>query len=160
MLNDYKYAIGTMKQAGDYNKITNYLILRIRKTHENGGDLANVIEKQEPFNFDSSAPKLKILIIVEKMDTSPEEKLEIKCENDQYRIEYKAELQLHLKQKSHYCTNLGKAYAFLFGQCTTGLQHRIEAKAKYESKIKGNPIKLLEMIKENSLSFNDKKDLI
>ena len=53
--------------------------------------------------------------------------------------------------------NLEKAYTFLFGQCTTGLQHRIEAKAEYESKIKGNPIKLLEMIKENSLSFNDKK---
>ena len=90
-------------------------------------------------------------------DTSPEEKVEIKHENNQYKIEYKAELQLHLKQKSHYHTNLGKAYVFLFGQCTTGLQHRIEAKAKYESKIKGNPIKLLEMIKENSLSFDDKK---
>ena len=37
------------------------------------------------------------------------------------------------------------------------LQHRIEAKAEYKSKIKGDPIKLLEMIKENSLSFNDKK---
>ena len=53
--------------------------------------------------------------------------------------------------------NLRKAYAFLFGQCTTGLQHRIEAKAKYESKIKGDPKKLLEMIKENYLSFDDKK---
>ena len=63
----------------------------------------------------------------------------------------------NLKQKSHYHTNMGKAYAFLFGQCTTGLQHRIEAKAKYESKIKGNPKKLLETIKENSLLFNDKK---
>ena len=52
---------------------------------------------------------------------------------------------------------MGEAYAFLFGQCTTGLQHRIEAKAKYKSKIKGDPIKLLEMIKENSLSFNDKE---
>ena len=28
MLNDYKYAIRTVKQAGDYNKITNYLILQ------------------------------------------------------------------------------------------------------------------------------------
>ena len=53
--------------------------------------------------------------------------------------------------------NQGKAYAFLFGQCTTGLQHRIEAKAKYAAEIKGNPIRLLEAIKENSLSFNDKK---
>ena len=33
----------------------------------------------------------------------------------------------------------------------------IEAKAECESKIKDDPIKLLEMIKENSLSFDDKK---
>ena len=85
------------------------------------------------------------------MDTSPTEKLEIKCENDQYRIEYEAELQLHLKQKSSYHTNLGKGYAFLFGQCTIGLQHRIEVKAKYGSKIIGDPKKLLEIIKENSV---------
>ena len=54
-------------------------------------------------------------------------------------------------------TSLGKAYAFLFGQCTTCLQHTIEAKAKSKSKIKGNPMKLLETIKENSLSLDDKK---
>ena len=53
--------------------------------------------------------------------------------------------------------NLGKAYTFLFGQCTTGLQHRLESKANYKSNIKGNPIKLLEMMKKNSLSFDDKK---
>ena len=99
MLNDYKYAIRTAKQAGDYNKITNYLILHITKTYENGRDIADMIENQEPFNFNSSAPKLKILTTVETMDTSPEDKLEIKHENDQHRIEYEAELQLHLKQK-------------------------------------------------------------
>ena len=43
------------------------------------------------------------------------------------------------------------------GKCTTGLPYRIEAQFEYESKINSNPIKLLEMIKENSLSFNDKK---
>ena len=59
MLNDYKYAIGTAKQAGDYNKITNYLILHIRKTYENGRDIADAIENQEPFNFNSSAPKIR-----------------------------------------------------------------------------------------------------
>ena len=53
--------------------------------------------------------------------------------------------------------NLVKAYAFLFGQCTISLQHRIEAKAEYESKITGDPIKLLEIVKENFFSFDDKK---
>ena len=50
-----KYAIRTAKQAGDYNKITNYLILLIRKRYERGGDIANTIENQEPFNFEPSA---------------------------------------------------------------------------------------------------------
>ena len=97
MLNDYKYATGTAKQAGDYNKIMNYLILHIRKTYENGRNIADMIENQEPFNFSSSAHKLKILTTVETTDTSSEEKLEIKQENDQYKIKYEAELQLHLK---------------------------------------------------------------
>ena len=157
MLNDYKYAIGTGKQVGDYNKITTYLILHIRKTYEHGSDIADAIERQEPFNFKPSAPKLQISLIVETETTPPQEKLEIEHQNDQYKIEYKAELQLHLKKESHYHMNLGKACAYLFGQCTTGLQHRIEAKAEYEAKIKGNAIRLLEVIKENSLSFDDKK---
>ena len=71
MLNDYKYAIGTARQAGNYNKITIFLILHIRKTYENGGDITNAIDNQEPFNFDSSAPKLKILTTVITTDTSP-----------------------------------------------------------------------------------------
>ena len=45
MLNDYKYAIGTVKQAGNYNNMTNYLILHIRKTYKNGRDIADGIEK-------------------------------------------------------------------------------------------------------------------
>ena len=97
MLNDYKYVIRTMKQAGDYNKITTYLILHIRKTYEHSGDIADAIEKQEPFNFEPSAPRLKILSIVKTADTIPQEKLEIRCKNDQYKIKYEAELQLHLK---------------------------------------------------------------
>ena len=95
MLNDYKYAIRTTKQVGNYNKITTYLILHIRKTYKHGGDIA--IKNQEPFNFDPSAPRLKISSTVETDTTSPQEKLEIQCKNDQYKIEYKAELQLHLK---------------------------------------------------------------
>ena len=67
-----------------------------------------MIENQEFFNFHSSAPKHKILTTVVTTATTPTEKLEIKHENNQYRIKYQAELQLHLKQKSYYCTNLGK----------------------------------------------------
>ena len=53
-----------MKQVGNYNKITTYLTLLIRKTYEHGGDIADTIEKQEPLNFKASAPRLKISSIV------------------------------------------------------------------------------------------------
>ena len=57
------------------------------------------LKNQEPFIFDSSAPKHKILTTVMATHTALTEKIVIKCENDQYSIKYKAELQLYLKQK-------------------------------------------------------------
>ena len=86
-----------MKQADNYNKITTYLILHIRKTYEHGGDIANAIEKQEPFNFDQSTPRLMILSTVKTQGKTPQEKLEIECKINQYKTKYEAELQLHLK---------------------------------------------------------------
>ena len=96
MLHDYKYAIRTVKQAGNYNKITTYLNLHIRKTYKHGSDIADAIEEQEPLNFNPSACRLMILSILKTADTTPQEKLENKHKNDQYKIEYKAELQPHL----------------------------------------------------------------
>ena len=72
-LNDCKYAIGTVKQAGDYNKTTTYLILHIRKTYKHGRDTADAIEKQQPFYFKPSAPRLEISSIVKTAKTSPQE---------------------------------------------------------------------------------------
>ena len=99
MLNDYKYAIRTTNQVGNYNKVTTYLTLHTRKSYEHGSDITNAIEEQEHFNFNPSTPRLKISSTVEAEDSTPHKKVEIKHENDQYKIEYKAELQLHLKQK-------------------------------------------------------------
>ena len=73
MLNDYKYAIRTTKQAGDYNNITTYLILHIRKTYKHSGDITDTIEKEEPFNFNPSAPRLKILSTIKTEGTTPQE---------------------------------------------------------------------------------------
>ena len=76
---------------------------------KNSGDITDANKQQESFNFAPHAPKLKILTIVKKSTTTDAEKLEIKRENNQYKMEYETELQLHLKQKNHYHMNLGKA---------------------------------------------------
>ena len=59
MLNDYKYAIGTAKQAGDYNKTTNYLILHVKKTYKHGRDIADAIENEEPSILNHLHPDLR-----------------------------------------------------------------------------------------------------
>ena len=93
----------------------NYLILHIRKIYENGRDITDMIENQEPFNFDSSAPKHKISTNIVTMETSPLEKLEVKHENSQYKSEYEAELQLCLIQKFIIALIWGKHTHFNFG---------------------------------------------
>ena len=55
-----------------------------------------------------------------------------------------------------YKTNKGKAYAFLFGQCSKVLQAKIMERKDYDNSQR-NPIKLLQTIKEVSLSYQDTK---
>ena len=62
----------------------------IRKIYKNGGNITDVIENQEPFNFKSYAPILKISTIVVTLDTPPEEP---ECEN----------ARLNMRQ-NYYCT--------------------------------------------------------
>ena len=66
---------------------------------------------------------------------------------------YEAEIKSFVDRKQTYMNNLGKAYAFILGQCNKALQNKLYARTDYESKIKGNPIKLLMAIEENSMSY-------
>ena len=66
---------------------------------------------------------------------------------------YEAEIKSFVDRKQTYMNNLGKAYAFILGQCNKALQNKLYARTDYESEIKGNPIKLLMAIEEHSMSY-------
>ena len=66
---------------------------------------------------------------------------------------YEAEIKSFVDRKQIYMNNLGKAYAFILGQCNKALQNKLYARTDYESKIKGDPIKLLKAIEEHSMSY-------
>ena len=78
MLNAHKYAIRTAKQAGKYNKITNYLIWHIRKTYKNGRDIADMIENKNLSILTHLHPNSRYQQLSRQQ--IPEEKLEIKHE--------------------------------------------------------------------------------
>ena len=63
-------------------------------------------------------------------------------------IKYQEELRQYLDRKDNLRQGLYKAYALIFtNYCTRAMQARVEEQPKYDTKIKNNPIELLEIIK-------------
>jgi hypothetical protein len=52
-------------------------------------------------------------------------------------------------------TNKTKAYTFIWEQCAKGMQSKIESNTKFETGIKGNPIELLKIIKQDALTYHE-----
>ena len=146
-LSDYVYKISAAKQASDFSTITKYLINHIRKTYKFGDDIGKALEDKAPFNI--PVPTLK-----QSNATEAEMKA---MENKSYEILYKAEIEAMVDRKQEYESNIGRAYALLFGQCNKAMQHKIQARMDYESTIKGNPIQLLKAIEEHSISYQENK---
>ena len=138
------YSLG--KQAADYDIITKFLILHIRKTYLNGDDIGNALENQQETEF--NAPILEV-------SSSTDAAIKAR-ENKQYEMIFEAKLALYLKQEETYRTNKGKAYAFVFGQCNKSMQAKIMERKDYNT-TKRNPIELLQAIKEISYSYQDTK---
>ena len=72
-------------------------------------------------------------------------------------MEYKIKLDLHLKRIQTYTNNLTKAYAFIWEQCSLGMQNKIESRSDYNSSIKNDPIALLKAIKQHALNYQEHK---
>jgi hypothetical protein len=83
------------------------------------------------------------------------------AENKQFEIELKAEFDGFMKRKQRLETNMSKAYAFLWEQCSKAIQSKIKARFNYDKKdssgdmIKNHQINLLVAIKHHALSFQE-----
>jgi hypothetical protein len=148
-LSDYIYKIGAAKQASDYTVITKYLINHIRKTYKFGDDIGKALEEKTPF----VAPEPSLRQATDATLTEDEKVIK----NKGYELRYKYEIEAMVDRQQEYESNVGRAYAFLFGQCNKAMQHKLQARTDYESKIKGNPIELLRAIEEHSISYQENK---
>ena len=157
-ISDYIYYIGSAKQASDYTVVTSYLINHIRKTYDNGDDVGEAIEKRIPMNFDAVKPSMgNTTTVVNLSETNPvklaKAQAEYKKEVREVEMMYEAEIKSFVNRKSRYETNLGKAYAFLYAQCNKALQSKLHARTDFDTRIKGDPIELLNAIQEHSMSY-------
>ena len=72
-------------------------------------------------------------------------------------MEFQADFNIYRKRELIYKNNVVKAYALLWARCAKGMQNKIESRADFEIKIKNNPFVLLEIIKEHSMHYQEKK---
>ena len=86
-LQDYVYTLG--KQAVDYDSVTKFLILHIRKNFNNGNDIGNALETLQDVTFTS--PTLE-------MSSSEDESTKMR-ENKQNEMIFEAKLAIYLKQE-------------------------------------------------------------
>ena len=142
-LADHVYQLGSAKQASDYVTVTEFIINHIRVTFVNGGDIGEALEKLEPKDFKSCIP-------VPEISTKTEE-AEQKAEQARLDMLYKARIEVHVVREQHYTTNLVKAFAVIWKQCSKAMRSKIMARKDYEAKVRDNPIELLKAIKEHAL---------
>jgi hypothetical protein len=80
---------------------------------------------------------------------------ESSLENEQFKFFYQAEIDSYVKRKDTYVSNIGNAYALIFGQCSKAMQSKIQVRLDFESEIKGNPVALLVAIQEQAMSYQE-----
>ena len=146
-LEDYIFYIGTNKQASDFELIREYIINHIKKTYEYGHDVCESLRTQAKINVNSWRPTLKV-----SSKTDPDEK---KTEGEQFKLEYKAELDECMRREKKYEANMYKTYAEKWERCSRSMKSKIEARVDYETNIYDNPINLLQAIKEHSLQYEE-----
>ena len=77
--------------------------------------------------------------------------------NDMIKMIQREEVHNYMTRKSVYETNRGKAFALIWEQCNSTTQESLEARSNFQTYIKGNPIFLLETIREEALSYQPHK---
>ena len=142
---DHMYYVGSVKQASDYVTCTNFIINYIRIHFDDPEEIAQALEKFEEPDFNAMEPTMQVSSKTDANEKAAEDR---KFEK-QYEVLYTA----FNAKKVQYDTNRSKAHALLWQQCTSMMRSKISSRPEYESTIKGNPIKLLEAIKQHALSY-------
>ena len=148
-LMDYNYAIGSSKHASDYSSVTYFILNHLSKTLNQGHVLVEALEKGQPIDPDTWKPTMA------KSEVTTSGSITTAVSNWADEIEYQAQLELWLKNKELYKTNVAKAYATIWEQCNTAMKNKILQKSNYENKIKNSPFKLLEAVKVHSVTYSE-----
>ncbi|MGC8553840.1 MAG: hypothetical protein ACP5O7_13425, partial [Phycisphaerae bacterium] len=127
-------------QTATYATVKEAIIQQVQKTFKDGQDVAESIEKGMPFDLSSVEPTRSI--------SAEEDPVKATLEQTGLDIKYQEELRRYLDRKDNLRQGMVKAYALIFSNyCSRIMQSRVEEHPEFDTTIKNDPIKLLEVIK-------------
>jgi hypothetical protein len=147
MLSDYRYYLGSGRQALDYKHTTDFLINHIKKTYDEGKYIATALKELTDLDTNLWAPMMK---------TSSSTDADVRAvETKQFEIQYTTQYNKYEDHCHAYRDNKVKAYGLLWERCTKVMKNKIKARSDFEVNILNNPIELLKAIKEHLLNYQE-----
>jgi hypothetical protein len=107
------------------------------------------IVNQEPISTKIWKPSLQV-------SRNPEQEIK-EMQNEQFKIEFKADYDHYRSREQVYNNNVTKAYALFWDRCAKGMKNKVKSRSNFKEKIENNPFKLLQAIKKYFLNYQEKK---
>jgi len=152
-LADHVYYVGSAKQASDYLMTTQYIINHIKKTYDQGEDIAFALENTHERDLKKFQPTLQKITL--PSSASAQDKAEAEVLNEQYKMQFQVDYDKYKERVEAYKDNKFKAYALIWGQCNSAMKAKIQSRKDYHSDIKDDPIELLKAIKQHATNYSD-----
>jgi hypothetical protein len=167
VLADYVYEISSTS-AQDYPLITKYNILNeIQDTYKEGHHVVESIKKGVILTFDEQVAAAMIQVQEQlnrtdaKSTTATSTRSKTTVSEDLKEQTANRLLDIKLKSIEYsgelYTTNMFKAYAMIWTQCSKVMQTNISNTSNFEPEINNNPIKLLNIIRAYCIKMQERE---
>ena len=121
----------------------------IQKLFKYGNDMVKTLRNMSYTPDPVGSAPIRKLVDVPPGDTlTTMVQWELQQEQDGYNIEYKEQIKLHNLQKEIFKDNKVKAYVIIFQYCNKVMQNRIKETPDFETRIRDDPLELLQEIKK------------
>ena len=122
-LKDHVFNFSSAKNASEFNTNARFIINYIRRTYDEGRDIADALEKGQDMDFDAIAPKTKP--IMADPTTNP---LAYKTMKLQHAKDYKIARQTHNDRMERYQKNQDTVSALLYSRCSSSMKSQLQAR--------------------------------
>ena len=148
-LEDYKYDIGSSKNASEYVSTTKFLISRIATTYEEADDIATALTQGKEFDLSAHRPSLEVSVVP---GTEPAAVAKREKENREFEMIFNKESEAFIQRQNQYRQNKPKAAALIMSRCTDRLKTKLHQRSDWET-IEKDPVELLAAIKQHAMNY-------